>query len=105
MQPPPIDSSVRSAAHSSISDRPHRRRHRQPVLAKNGGGSVTLFAFDAGQGLTAHTTPFDALVLALEGTFNLTIGGPPVSAAPGTIVRLPPPSRTPSTPPSPRECC
>jgi quercetin dioxygenase-like cupin family protein len=59
------------------------------VLAKNGGGSVTLFAFDAGEGLSEHTTPFDALVLTLEGTLMLTIGGQPVAAAPGTIVRLP----------------
>ena len=35
------------------------------ILAKKGGGSVTLFAFDAGQGLTEHTSPFDALVLVL----------------------------------------
>jgi quercetin dioxygenase-like cupin family protein len=59
------------------------------VLAKNGGGNVTLFAFDAGEGLSEHTTPFDALVLPLEGALMLTIGGQPVAAAPGTIVRLP----------------
>jgi quercetin dioxygenase-like cupin family protein len=59
------------------------------VLAKNSGGSVTLFAFDAGQGLTTHTTPFDALVLTLEGALTLTIAGQAVAAAPGTIVRLP----------------
>ena len=59
------------------------------VLAKNGGGNVTLFAFDASEGLTEHTTPFDALVLTLEGELTLTIGGRPVSAPAGTIVRLP----------------
>ena len=59
------------------------------VLAKNGGGSLTLFAFGAGEGLTEHTTPFDALVLTLEGTLTLTIGGQAVAATPGTIVRLP----------------
>lgn len=59
------------------------------VLAKNGGGNVTLFAFDAGEGLTEHTTPFDALVLTLDGALTLTIGGSPVKAAPGTIVRFP----------------
>jgi len=59
------------------------------VLAKNSGGSLTLFAFAAGEGLTEHTTPFDALVLTLEGTLTLTIGGKAVSAAPGTIVLLP----------------
>jgi len=59
------------------------------VLAKTAGGSLTLFAFDAGQGLSEHTSPFDALVLVLEGSLTLTIGGSPVRATPGTIVRMP----------------
>ncbi len=59
------------------------------VLAKAGGGTVTLFAFDAGQGLSEHQTPFDALVLVLDGALTLTIGGAPVTATPGTIVRMP----------------
>jgi quercetin dioxygenase-like cupin family protein len=59
------------------------------VLAKNSGGNVTLFAFDAGEGLSEHTAPFDALVLVLEGALRLTIGGLPVEAGPGTIVRMP----------------
>lgn len=59
------------------------------VLAKANGGNLTLFAFDAGQGLTEHTSPFDALVMVLEGVLTLTIGGTPVRATPGTIVRMP----------------
>ncbi len=59
------------------------------VLAKSTGGNLTLFAFDAGQGLTEHTSPFDALVVVLEGVLTLTIDGTPVRATPGTIVRLP----------------
>lgn len=59
------------------------------VLAKTSGGNVTLFAFDAGQGLEEHTSPFEALVLVLEGAMLLTIGGVPVQASPGTIVRMP----------------
>jgi quercetin dioxygenase-like cupin family protein len=59
------------------------------ILAKNGGGTVTLFAFDQGQSLSEHTSPYDALVLTLEGKFVLTIGGRPVDATPGTIVRMP----------------
>ena len=59
------------------------------VLAKTTGGNVTIFAFDAGQGLTEHTAPFDALVLVVEGALVLTIGGTPVRATPGTIVRMP----------------
>jgi quercetin dioxygenase-like cupin family protein len=59
------------------------------VLARNNGGSVTLFAFGEGEGLSEHTTPFDALVLTLDGALTLTIGGRAVTASPGTIVRLP----------------
>jgi quercetin dioxygenase-like cupin family protein len=59
------------------------------VLAKTAGGNLTLFAFDAGQGLTEHTSPFDAFVLVLEGALTLTIGGTAVRATPGTIVRMP----------------
>ena len=42
------------------------------VLLKNKGGTVTLFAFDEGEGLSEHTAPFDALVVNIEG--NATIG-------------------------------
>jgi quercetin dioxygenase-like cupin family protein len=59
------------------------------ILAKTAGGNLTLFAFDAGQGLTEHTSPFEALVMTLEGTLTLTIDGQPVHATPGTIVRMP----------------
>ena len=59
------------------------------VLGKAGGGNLTLFAFDAGQGLTEHSSPFDAFVIVFEGSVTLTIGGTPVRATPGTIVRMP----------------
>jgi len=59
------------------------------VLARTTGGNLTLFAFDAGQGLTEHASPFDAFVLVLEGRLTLTIGGTAVEATPGTIVRMP----------------
>jgi quercetin dioxygenase-like cupin family protein len=59
------------------------------VLARTAGGNLTLFAFDAGQELTEHTSPFDALVMVLEGSLTLTIGGKDVPATPGTIVRMP----------------
>ena len=45
--------------------------------------------FDAGESLSEHTAPFDALVLVLEGALALTIGGRRVDAVPGTIVRMP----------------
>ena len=59
------------------------------ILTKTPGGNVTLFAFDAGQGLTEHTSPFEALVMVLAGTLTLTIGGAGVLATPGTVVRMP----------------
>lgn len=59
------------------------------VLAKASGGNVTLFAFDGGQGLTEHATPFDALVMVLEGSMLLVVGGKRVEAASGTLVLLP----------------
>jgi quercetin dioxygenase-like cupin family protein len=59
------------------------------VLAKAGGGNLTLFAFDAEEGLSEHTSPFDAFVLVLEGVLIVTVAGVPVRAAAGTIVRMP----------------
>ena len=59
------------------------------VLAKAGGGNVTLFAFDGGQGLSEHTAPFDALVQVVDGTMELTIGGTPVVVGSGEISLMP----------------
>lgn len=44
------------------------------MLVKNGGGSVTLFAFDKGEGLSEHTAPFDALLIGVEGEAEVPIG-------------------------------
>lgn len=57
------------------------------VLARTAGGNVTLFAFDAGEELSEHTSPFDALVNVLEGTFVLTIAGQELRAEPAAAVR------------------
>lgn len=59
------------------------------ILGKSGGGNITLFAFDEGQGLTEHTSPFEAFVMVLNGALTLTVSGVPVRATPGSIVRLP----------------
>lgn len=59
------------------------------VLGKTAGGNITLFAFDQGQGLTEHTSPFDAFVMVLAGAATLTIGGVAVTVTPGSIVRMP----------------
>jgi quercetin dioxygenase-like cupin family protein len=68
---------------------PTERGIASRVLARTAGGNVTLFAFDAGQGLEEHTSPFDALVMVLEGALELRVGGAHVRATPGTIVRMP----------------
>lgn len=70
-----------------ITPAPHGITSR--ILSKNNGGSITLFAFDAGQGLSEHTAPFDAIVMVLDGQLALTIGGAHVTALPGTVVRMP----------------
>ena len=59
------------------------------TLVKQKTGTITLFAFDAGQGLSEHTAPFDAIVQVLDGEVELTIGGAPVLAKAGQIVRMP----------------
>lgn len=59
------------------------------VLSKAKGGNVTLFAIEAGQGLTEHTSPFNALVVILDGQAELTIGGKPVLARTGETVLMP----------------
>jgi quercetin dioxygenase-like cupin family protein len=59
------------------------------VLLKNNGGTVTLFAFDAGQGLSEHTAPFDALVLNIEGEADITIDGAGFRVGQGETITLP----------------
>ena len=59
------------------------------TLAENDGGTVTLFAFDAGQGLSEHSAPFDAMVHVLDGRAELVIGGQRVEACAGQMVIMP----------------
>ena len=59
------------------------------TLAESAAGTVTAFAFDAGQGLSEHSAPYDALVQILEGQASLMIGGRPVQAKAGQLVLMP----------------
>ncbi len=52
-------------------------------------GTITLFAFDAGEGLSEHTAPFDALVLALEGEVEVRIAGVPYHLRAGDMIIMP----------------
>ena len=59
------------------------------TLVKQEKGTVTLFAFDAGQGLSEHTAPFDALAHILDGEADITIAGRPIHARSGEAVLMP----------------
>ncbi|MBU0716373.1 MAG: cupin domain-containing protein [Verrucomicrobia bacterium] len=52
-------------------------------------GTLTLFAFDAGQGLSEHTAPYDAVVQILDGEAELVIAGKSVKARAGELVIMP----------------
>ena len=59
------------------------------VILSREKGSVTIFAFDEGQGLSEHTSPFDALVQAVEGEAEVTVAGKPIALKTGEVVLLP----------------
>lgn len=52
-------------------------------------GTVTIFAFAAGQGLSEHSAPFDALVQVLDGRAEITIGGAPREVSAGEMIIMP----------------
>jgi quercetin dioxygenase-like cupin family protein len=52
-------------------------------------GTVTLFAFDQGQGLSEHTAPFDALVQVLDGEVEIKISGEPNHLQQGDMIIMP----------------
>jgi len=58
-------------------------------LLKKDTGNVTLFAFAAGQGLSEHTAPFDALVQILDGEADVVIAGTPYRVAAGESIVMP----------------
>jgi len=60
---------------------------RQITIAE--AGNVTLFAFDAGQGLSEHTAPFDALVQVIEGKAEIFISGKPFILSAGEAIIMP----------------
>jgi quercetin dioxygenase-like cupin family protein len=58
------------------------------IIRKN-TGTVTLFAFDKGQGLSEHTAPFDALVYVVDGVVEISISGKAYHLNQGEFVILP----------------
>jgi len=59
------------------------------TLVKKANGNVTLFAFDQGEGLSEHTTPFDALVHVVDGQAHITIGGVGYDVSAGEAIVMP----------------
>ncbi|MHC4739868.1 MAG: cupin domain-containing protein [Planctomycetota bacterium] len=52
-------------------------------------GTITLFAFDAGQKLSEHTAPYDAVVQVIDGAAALTIDGKSINVSAGEIIIMP----------------
>ncbi len=52
-------------------------------------GTLTLFAFDGGQGLSEHTAPFDALVHVIDGEAEVTISGKSANLKEGQMIIMP----------------
>jgi quercetin dioxygenase-like cupin family protein len=59
------------------------------IVVKRDAGNVTLFAFDAGQELSEHTAPYDALVQVLDGEAVITVAGRPHRVGAGEIILMP----------------
>jgi quercetin dioxygenase-like cupin family protein len=59
------------------------------TLLKKNTGTITLFAFDKGQGLSEHTAPFDAVVYVLDGEARIAIGGRPRTVSAGEMLIMP----------------
>jgi quercetin dioxygenase-like cupin family protein len=59
------------------------------TLLDKKAGTLTLFAFGAGQGLSEHTAPYDATVFLLDGEADVTISGKVSRLGPGQIIIMP----------------
>lgn len=59
------------------------------TFAQNPALSLTLFAFDAGEGVSTHTAPGDAMVQVLDGEATINIDGKEMTAGPGEVVVMP----------------
>ena len=59
------------------------------TLIKKKVGTITLFAFDEGEGLSEHTAPYDAFVNILDGEVEITISGKPFHLRKGEMIIMP----------------
>ncbi len=58
-------------------------------VIKKDTGTITVFAFDKGQGLSEHTAPFDALVYIIDGQAEVTISGKLFTVKKGEMIIMP----------------
>ncbi|MFA6028372.1 MAG: cupin domain-containing protein [Elusimicrobiota bacterium] len=59
------------------------------ALIKKGVGTVTVFSFDKGEGLSEHTAPYDALVQVLDGEAEVLVAGEPHRVKAGEMIIMP----------------
>lgn len=59
------------------------------TLLKKSAGTVTLFSFDKGQGLSEHTAPFDAMVVIVDGSAEITVSGVRQTVSKGEMLIMP----------------
>ena len=59
------------------------------TLIKKEKGTITVFAFDKGQGLSEHTAPFDALVQVLDGKADILLDGKSNVVSKGEMIIMP----------------
>ena len=84
-EPIPAGQAVRLADHVQYADGSIVSR----ALVQKPIGSLTLFAFDAGQALSEHTAPYDAYVQVLDGEGEIVVAGQPIAARAGDVVLMP----------------
>ncbi|MCX6152932.1 MAG: cupin domain-containing protein [Candidatus Kapabacteria bacterium] len=89
-QKPPVDAEVFSkvanlASLVTIGDGAVVSR----TVIKKPTGTVTVFGFDAGEGLSEHTAPFDAMVYVLDGEVDITISGASYNLKTGDTIVMP----------------
>lgn len=59
------------------------------TVADSDAGTMTVFAFDAGQRLSTHSAPYDAHVYVLDGEARIVVGGEPYTVKAGEMIIMP----------------